>query len=90
MAGGPDKIGKFAVSSEVRFPMKRRSVVSATVLLCLALSLRDTAWASTEVGSCLPTFELVNLQPKSPTYEQGVSSYAYTDRATVFMLLSAG
>jgi hypothetical protein len=45
--------------------------------------------ADTTVGSCLPSWELTNFQPASPTFLQAVKSSSYFDRPAVIVLLSA-
>jgi len=69
--------------------MNQRQIVSAA-LLGLALTLPVKARADTTAGSCMESFELINHQTKSPSYEQSVSSLFYTNRVTVFLLLSSG
>jgi hypothetical protein len=69
--------------------MYQRQIVSVA-LLGLALTLPIDARADATAGSCMESFDLINYQTKSPSYEQSVSSLFYTNRVTVFLLLSSG
>jgi hypothetical protein len=53
------------------------------------LALPGSASADTSEGSCIPTWELTNFQPASPTFTQTVKSSSYFSRPAVIILLSA-
>ena len=60
------------------------------ILVLALLALPATTSGSTAPGSCLEYWELLNYQPRRPTYQQLVRSTSYRDRTTVVVLLSAG
>lgn len=62
----------------------------ASVLGCLVVSgLARASLASTVDDSCLESWELMNVQPGSATFQQLVPSSSYRPKATVFALLAS-
>ncbi|HVR74443.1 MAG TPA: hypothetical protein VMT52_08935 [Planctomycetota bacterium] len=62
----------------------------AAVLGCLAVSgLPRASVASTVDDSCLESWDLVNVQPGSATFQQLVPSSSYRPGTTVFALLAS-
>jgi len=70
--------------------MRERLFALGFVAILSGLSCPGSARAGTEDGSCLESWELLNLQQKSVTYQQLVKSSSYQDLPTVVMLLSSG
>ena len=68
--------------------MLMRSRIASFAIVLSGFGLQGLA--STEDGSCLPPWELLNDQTQSPTFHQSVKSSSYRDLPTVVMLLSSG
>jgi hypothetical protein len=69
----------------------RRTILFVGLALFFAVTPpKEALRADTADGSCIEDFTLQNFQTASPTYEQYVRSFDYTERPTVVLLLTGG